>query len=80
MMKIELYSEEKVVQYKWLHSDQVRGGCKGEEGAENVNVHNSGIFSTFFLSFDKTVNGNGGYLIPIAKENVQCNTKCGCER
>ena len=36
--------------------------------------------STYFLSFDKTVNGNGGYLIPIAKENVQCNTKCGCER
>ena len=26
--------------------------------------------STYFLSFDKTVNGNGGSLIPIAKERM----------
>ena len=39
IVEMYLYSEEKWLQCKWLHSDR-RGSFWGEEGAENVNVHN----------------------------------------
>ena len=43
IVEMYLYSKEKLLQCKWLHSDQ-EGGFGGEEGAENVNAHNIHTF------------------------------------